>query len=116
MKACTYIVIGLLEDDEESQRRGLVFLSYYLYRRENTVPDIDLELQLKLAEMADWLPFRMVGIHLCVDPHSLGVFKSFFVATMSRALRIRLTVHAGTSSRKQVVLKENRRLTIIFLL
>jgi hypothetical protein len=96
VKACAYIVMGLLEDDEESQRRGLVVLAYHLYRRENIVPDFDPELQRKMTTLADWLPFRMAGMHLCMDPQFLGFFKSLLVATMSRTLRIRLRFHAGT--------------------
>ena len=57
--------MGLLEDDEESQRRGVVALAY-LVRRDNTVPDFDPELQRNMAKLVDWLPFRMAGMHLCL--------------------------------------------------
>jgi hypothetical protein len=109
--------MGQLEDDEESQRRGLVVLAYHLCRRENAVPDFDQGLQRKMAKLVDSLPVRMAGIHFCMNPHFLGVFKSLFVETMRRTLPIRLRVHAGTSTRKQVaVLKENRQLRFHFLL
>ncbi len=61
--------MGLLEDDEESQRRGVVALAY-LVRRDNTVPDFDPELQRNMAKLVDWLPFRMAGMHLCMEPYS----------------------------------------------
>jgi hypothetical protein len=116
MKACAYIVMGLIEDDEESQRRGVVLVAYYVCRLDNAVSEIDWELHRNMNTFADWIPFRIVGMHLCTDPHFLDGFKSVFVAAIGRALRIRLRIHNGTPSRKQVVLKENRRLTFRFLL
>lgn len=105
--------MATFEDDEESQRRGLVGLIYFV--RENTA-EFDHELHSKMPKLMEWLPFRVAGIHLCTADTVLGAFTSFLVATMGRGLRVRLRLHDGTSRRRNNDPKDNRRLTFVSLL
>jgi hypothetical protein len=107
------VTLATIEDDEESQRRGVVGLLYFV--GENTV-EFDQAIHSKLPKLLEWLPCKVAGFHLCTAASILGAFKSFLVAKMGSALRVRLRIHDGTSRRKNNVPKENRRLTFLFLL
>jgi hypothetical protein len=82
------------EDDEESQRRGVVGLLYFLGPN---AMEFDRDLQSSMPRTMDWLPCRTNGLHLCSDDRFLLAFKSLLMATMGRNRRVRLRIRDGTS-------------------
>ena len=85
-------MMAAFEDDEDSQKRGIVGLMYFM--GENSL-HFDRELHTNLPAMLDWLPVRVKSLHLCTDNHYIGAFKPLLMATMGRARRVRLRIHDG---------------------
>ena len=94
MKTYVYIAMSVFEDDEESQRKGLVGLLYFI--GDNSL-GFDGDLHSKMPKLVDWLPIRVAALHLCTDDRFLRVFNSLLVAAMIRGLRVRLRIHDGES-------------------
>ena len=85
-------MMSMIEDDENSQKRGIVGLMYFM--GEKSI-NFDHELHTNLPAMLDWLPVRVKSLHLCTDNRYIGAFKPLLMATMGKARRVRLRIHDG---------------------
>jgi hypothetical protein len=98
--------------DEESQKRGCVFISYHA----GIGPDIvskrwTFYLNTFFAygtRLVDSVPIRILSTHICLEEVELGILKELFLLCLGRDLRVRLRVHDGTSE----TTREERRTTL----
>jgi hypothetical protein len=91
--------VAASEQDEESQKRGFVGISYVT----QVEPSYFLErwkvyerMSTGIAGLIDSLPIRCSSVHLCLEQGHMGMFKNLITLTMGRDRRIRLRIHDGT--------------------
>jgi hypothetical protein len=109
MRARFYQWMSIL-DDEETQKKGVVFVAYAIFgpHHGQSSPDAQLmqkkQLMKKGIKLVRALPLRIRARHVCTDSKSMGLFISILSPLMDRNARVRARVHVGTlnhSSSKQ---------------
>jgi hypothetical protein len=89
-----YLMLTLAEESEETQKRGVVGLLYFVGGNQL---EFDRDLHTRTPGLLEWMPLRVAGLHLCSDDRYLSAFNKLLTATMGRALRVRLRIHNGES-------------------
>jgi hypothetical protein len=94
-----YTFLAGSEQDEETQKRGFVGISYFT----QVEPSYFLEswkvyerITARQADILDSLPIRNSSIHLCLEQVRMGMLKNLITLTIGRDRRIRLRIHDGT--------------------
>jgi hypothetical protein len=84
-----YIAMSALED-EETQKRGIVFLSYTV-----GTPILQKSSVFQLASIFRVIPLRVVGIHVCVDDPKVQVLARLATLMIDPRHRVRFRCHCG---------------------
>eukprot|EP00934_Nitzschia_sp_Nitz4_P001639 Nitzschia sp. Nitz4//scaffold313_size41840//25742//27504//NITZ4_007437-RA/size41840-snap-gene-0.32-mRNA-1//1//CDS//3329547433//1639//frame0 len=94
LRSCMFTLLALLED-EETQKRGIVQVSWYM----GNLPSGDLtrEFVVDMCELPTWMPFRVVGYHMCMDNNPINALLGRAVsAVVNPKLRRVRKLHHGT--------------------
>jgi hypothetical protein len=89
-----YMMLTLAEESEETQKRGLVGLLYFVGGNKL---EFDRDFHTRVPGLLDWIPLRVAGVHLCSNDGYLNAFNKLLTATMGRDRRVRLRIHDGES-------------------
>jgi hypothetical protein len=92
LKTMFYIMCSMAED-EETQRRGVVCMIYYVGQK--LAPEIDFEFATRAARLLEWLPIRFSAIHWCSDHPGTRAFKALLVLLLGHRNRARFRIHDG---------------------
>jgi len=96
LRAVWYMFMKGIQPDVDSQRKGLVMVSYSL----GTLPanfyaSIMFQVQQRLDSI---LPIRFTAIHFCFDDQTwIGPLFSSVMSTISSSLRLRIRTHVGSN-------------------
>jgi hypothetical protein len=86
-----YVMLSAAED-EETQRRGIVFIHYYIGPLSIR---LDPEKAKEAAVLMHWVPLRIVSIHQCLNDPLLRAVASILLLGGGREHRARVRVHGG---------------------
>jgi hypothetical protein len=93
MKVCFYLLNSLVENDEETQRRGCVGIVYNLGPNRS----IDQSHAHALWEQLDGIPIRFDCVHYMYDTEETDQAMTAFLTTADDRTRVRFRLHFGTS-------------------
>jgi hypothetical protein len=86
-----YVMLSAAED-EETQRRGVVIINYYIGPLSIR---LDPERMTEGAALMHWAPLRIVSIHQCLNDPLLRAVASILLLGAGREQRARVRVHGG---------------------
>ena len=86
-------------DDEETQKRGIVGLMYYMGK---TQSEFDAEIFRQAPTLLEWLPIRYGSLHMCYDDPMIRMFSPILKLQIGRMRRARLRMHDGTCAWSQI--------------
>lgn len=98
-QAFWYILSSMI-DDEESQRRGGIFVTYAVGTNEKPDP-IRKRLVWACTVIARALPIRLSGFHYCHDAPKMGLFLPVVARAAGSFIRVRIRTHLGSHSECQ---------------
>ena len=90
MKALIYIVLAAAED-EETQKRGLIGMLYFT----DALPLIQKLYEHSGPRLFDWLPIKLVGVHVCHDDPRFRILHAVWLLMMGKERRVRVRIHEG---------------------
>jgi hypothetical protein len=90
LKRCFWYVAMAALEDEETQKRGIVCLSYAV-----GAPLLQKSTVFQLSSILRVIPFRVVGIHSCVDDPKMQVVARLATLMMDPRHRVRFRCHCG---------------------
>lgn len=82
-----------MAEDEETQRRGTVGISYYVGEQGS---QFNHPLNQQVAAVARWLPLKLHALHLCYNHAQLRAWKPLAMYLLGKQTRLRVRVHDGT--------------------
>ena len=85
-------------DDEETQKRGVVGLMYYMGQVQ---AEFDAEVFRQAPKLMNWLPLRYSSLHMCHDDPMIRALAPILKLQIGRMRRARLRMHDGTCSREK---------------
>jgi hypothetical protein len=86
-----------LADDEETQKKGVVFVSYNLDMPER--PDESRRGVIwSNSVIAQSLPIRVTGFHYCYNSSKAGPFLPLLAHAVGSVIRVRMRTHRGAFS------------------
>jgi hypothetical protein len=91
-KTFVYLLSAAAED-EETQRRGFVFVVYHMFPMK--LSQFDRELFYDLPQVLDWLPVRFTGCHFCYNDPLVRSVVTVCMLMAGPELRARCRVHHG---------------------
>jgi hypothetical protein len=90
-------MMSSLADDEETQKKGVVFVSYSL-----DMPERPDESRRKLiwgaSAIVQSLPIRGTSVHYCYNSATIGPFLPVLAYAAGSVLRVRIRTHHGAFS------------------
>ncbi|KAG7368545.1 hypothetical protein IV203_031288 [Nitzschia inconspicua] len=93
MRVIYYILMSAMED-EETQKRGIVYVVYNVEPKSPLANDP--RIYLNVYQLLPQIPVLMMGAHYCVQDSYLRQFMSSIRVAMSREVRLRSRVHYGS--------------------
>ena len=94
----TYYITSLAED-EETQRRGVVNIIYFVH--DKVASKFDNDVESRGMNMIKWIPLRVCVIHFCTDDPRMRFLKIFSLGLFDRYAKTRFRVHDGTHTEIQ---------------
>jgi hypothetical protein len=88
------MMLTLAEELEETQKRGVVGLLYFVLGNKLKV---DRDLHNRTPGLLEWIPLRVAALYLCSDDIYLSSFNKLLTATMGRTQCVRMRIHDGES-------------------
>jgi hypothetical protein len=88
-------MLSQVENDEESQKRGIVGLLYHMIGEHAPVVP-DPKVFKEAPATLQWLPIRFSGNHVCVDHPMMSVLTQMMLVYAGREIRTRTRLHIGT--------------------
>jgi hypothetical protein len=92
-----YLSMSKLEDDEEAQKRGLVFVRYSVGVSNSQKVKMNLDYIVKSSFLPKALPLKASGYHFCYDNEILRSILGPIQMIMGQKYRIRFRAHCGKS-------------------
>jgi hypothetical protein len=97
-KTFVYLLSAAAED-EETQRRGFVFVVYHIFPMK-FFSQFDHELFYNVPEVLDWLPIRITGCHFCYNNPLIRSVAAVAMLVCGPELRAIFRLHHGTCAEK----------------
>mmetsp|Transcript_18139 Transcript_18139/g.51645 ORF Transcript_18139/g.51645 Transcript_18139/m.51645 type:complete len:556 (+) Transcript_18139:249-1916(+) len=92
-----YNFMSCIRRDEQSQRRGIVVIGYTIG---STLSGFaNAMVLISRSQFEDFLPFRVMGVHLCIDTSSISTFRPFLsllLKVIPKSIRLRSRIHMGS--------------------
>lgn len=99
-KCFWYIIMSVMEDDEETQKRGIVAIVWWMHHPLRLDQDFDNDLRQETIASLNWLPMRPYSsTHVCIDyNHSTmkQILARFMMAVSPKNMRYGIQLHRGT--------------------
>ena len=96
MRGFWYILESLL-DDEETQKKGVVFVSYGFNLQSSQIHSIRRQLMWTAGYITQALPIKFVGCHYCYESSLImGKILPILAYTVGKIVRVRFRIHCGT--------------------
>jgi hypothetical protein len=92
LKALFYIFYSMAED-EETQRRGVVGIAYFIGQKFGS--EMDFDLSSRAPRLLEWIPFRVSAMHFCSDDPRLRAFNALILPLLGQRNRARFRIHDG---------------------
>lgn len=92
-RANYYMFMSMLQDSEETQRKGVIALHYavgHLRDKQNGAG------RQHFSRLASALPIRWAGIHVCCDDYKQFLIPLAIIRTFSTFFAVKFRVHVGT--------------------
>jgi hypothetical protein len=80
-------------EDEETQRRGVVAIMYFIGQK--VAPELDFDFHSRAPRLFEWLPVRFSAMHLCSDDPRIRAFKALVLPLLGQHNRARFRIHHG---------------------
>ena len=99
-KCFWYIILSAIEDDEETQKRGIVAIVWWMYHPLQLDPEFDSDLRNETILSLQWLPMRPYSsTHVCMDDNysmMKRILSRFMMAVSPKEMRYGIQVHHGS--------------------
>lgn len=98
MKVLIYMTLCGTTDDDATQKKGLVYILYWMgdFRTSNNdKDDQDLIISKEALLSHKWLPVRPAFVHLCFNDPVIAVLERMFMHITPRHLRSIFSTHRG---------------------
>ena len=89
-----YVLNSLIQDDEETQVKGLVYLMYNVVGT-NEVNEEVRRLIWRGAHVAQSIPMKVRAVHFCFNDTPLRGLASLFLFAAGKEFRARCRLHSG---------------------
>jgi len=92
MRVLFYFLMTAAATDEETQKRGTVFILLNMGPRAVAFDFISAS---KIPPMLGWLPVKLGGLHICYDNPNISLLLSAFLLAVGSFARVRCRGHLG---------------------
>jgi hypothetical protein len=95
IRASWYLLMATLEDDDDAQRNGFVFVRYSIGVQHPTTKHMNY-LMKAASLLTPAIPLQAKGFHFCYDDEHLWLVYSVYQKFFGNPMRMRLRTHFGT--------------------
>ena len=92
--------MSVIEDDEETQKRGIVAIVWWMHHPLRLDQDFDNDLRQETIASLNWLPMRPYSsTHVCIDYNHATmkqIMARFMMAVSPKNMRYGIQLHSGT--------------------
>lgn len=89
-----WYILNTAAIDEETQKKGMVFVLYNV--ASDWIKRMDVDLFLRILKVRNASPIKLMGAHYCFKDPAFGALINIVNQTVERPIRVRTRMHRGT--------------------